>query len=959
MQTDGIPIEYRVNTRIMSFAQSISQVVPKNSGDVNKDTLKRGVSQIEMNKGMASNSDNMNRYQDFFLENQEDLEDTTPTPIPQRQQQCCDNPNMTQADEHTQMCQNCGAQKMKPRFEHQPDGEQKTTCDAPLKRKKGQFCKSKPGNGGCCWRHSKQPRQLEEEEIIPVEGKMVVKETMKTLRQIAKDEGVRGYSRKGKEALVKLIEEKTNRKFTREEVFNRKQLKAMAKNRGLTNYSQLKRDDLANLIEEDIENTPIEDEIKIIDVRKALNGVFGTVIIEPAKPHDVATFLKVSRKTVTTTLSDALTKKRGLKVELILQVELVKIDPATGENTYVTPYFRSGATTLTLSSDLKLEISFMMEKVKENMTKYMREGSGWTFGSVDRLKIHMNQFSPLKGSSYIPTPSALAKKKAIVNIKNEDDRCFQWAILSALHHEEVDQKNPNRVTQYKKWEDELKFEGIDFPVSLGAIDKFERQNPTINVNVFGFDGVKRGEDEEEDLQIYPLRISKNTGSIHADLLFLTGESKQHYCWIKNLSRLLSSQISEHGHELFFCRRCLSHFSRQDILDEHTEYCSQKDAVRIEMPEEGTTIAFHNQTKQMRVPFAIYADFECFTEKINTCQPNPTKSYTKQYQQHRPSGFCYRVKYAHGDYKESTIYCGEDAAGKFVQCIEEEVQAISKICKEKKPMVMNDEDKESFEASKNCHICGGELEGDKVRDHDHLTGKYRGAAHNQCNLDFQLPKHVPIILHNLSGYDAHLFVKEFKGGKINCIPNTDEKYISFSKQLDGGLEMRFIDSCKFMLSSLENLAKNLTPDKFKAVQKCFGDRYEMMIRKGVYPYDYTDGPAKLEETQLPSKEDFFSTLTGDHISDEDYAHAQRVWKAFECKTMRDYHNLYLESDVAILEDIFEDFRNICLKHYGLDPAHYFTSPGLAYDAALKTTGVRLELLSDPDMLLMLERGTRGG
>ncbi|VDI52955.1 Hypothetical predicted protein [Mytilus galloprovincialis] len=134
---------------------------------------------------------------------------------------------------------------------------------------------------------------------------------------------------------------------------------------------------------------------------------------------------------------------------------------------------------------------------------------------------------------------------------------------------------------------------------------------------------------------------------------------------------------------------------------------------------------------------------------------------------------------------------------------------------------------------------------------------------------------------------------------------------------------------------------------------------MMIRKGVYPYDYTDGPAKLEETQLPSKEDFFSTLTGDHISDEDYAHAQRVWKAFECKTMRDYHNLYLESDVAILEDIFEDFRNICLKHYGLDPAHYFTSPGLAYDAALKTTGVRLELLSDPDMLLMLERGTRGG
>ena len=886
---------------------------------------------------------------DFFLENEEDLEDSTPTP--QKQQQCCNAPNLAQMDEHTELCQNCGTQKMKPRFEHEYQ-EQKTTCGVPLKRKKGQFCKSKPGNGGLCWRHSKQPRQQEEEEIIPVEGKMVVKETMKTLRQIAKDEGLRGVSRKNKEALVKLIEEKTARKFTRQEVFTRKQLKAQAKNRGLTKYSQLKRDDLAHLIEEDIKNAPVEDEIKVIDGRKALNGVFGTVVIEPVKQHDVTTFLKVSKSTVTATIAKGLVQKKGLKVHLVLLAEMVKTNPATGENTYVTPYFRSVGTTLTQSSDLELEITIMMEKVKESMSNYMREGSGWTFGHIESLEIHLNHFKPLKGGSFIPTPSVLAKKKAIINVKNKDDRCFQWAVLAALHHEEVDQKNSNRVAQYKKWEGELKFEGIEFPVSLRAIDKFERQNPTINVNVFGFDG-------EEDLQLYPLRISKNTGSIHVDLLFLKSESKQHYCWIRSLSRLLTSQVTEHGHELFFCRRCLSHFSRQDLLDEHMEYCSQKDAVRIEMPEEGSTLAFQNQTKQMRVPFAIYADFECFTEKIDTCQPDPTKSYRKQYQQHRPSGFCYRVKYAHGDYKESVVYYGEDAAKKFVQCIEEEVQAISKICEEKKPMVMSDEDKESFEASTHCHICGGELGDDKVRDHDHLTGKYRGAAHNHCNLDFQLPNHVPIILHNLSGYDAHLFVKEFEGGKITCIPNTDEKYISFSKQLDHGLEMRFIDSCRFMLNSLGNLAKNLTPDKFKAVRKCFGERYELMIRKGVYPYDYADGPAKLEETQLPSKEAFFSTLTGEHISDEDYAHAQRVWEVFECKTLRDYHNLYLESDVAILEDIFEDFRDICMRHYGLDPAHYFTSPGLAYDAALKTTGVRLDLLSDPDMLLMFERGTRGG
>ncbi|CAG2228147.1 unnamed protein product [Mytilus edulis] len=335
MQSDGIPIEYKVNTRIMSSVQSISQS-PQESGD--KDTLKGRMSQVEINKRMESNSDNMDRYQDFFLENEEDLEESTPAPTPQRQQQCCDAPNLTQMDEHTQMCQNCGAQFTKPRFEHQPDGEQKTTCGYPLKRKKGQLCKSKPGKDGLCWRHSKQPRQ-QEEEIIPVEGKMVVKETMKTLRQIAKDEGLRGISRKNKEALVKFIEEKTARKFPRQEVLSKKQLKALAKNRGLTKYSQLKRDDLNHLVEEDIKNAPVEDEINVTDRRQALNGVFGTVVIEPAKQHDVATFLKVSRSTVTTTISDALAQKKGLKVNLVLLAELVKTDPATGKINTSLPTF--------------------------------------------------------------------------------------------------------------------------------------------------------------------------------------------------------------------------------------------------------------------------------------------------------------------------------------------------------------------------------------------------------------------------------------------------------------------------------------------------------------------------------------------------------------------------------------------------------------------------------------------
>ncbi|CAH3030133.1 unnamed protein product, partial [Porites evermanni] len=117
--------------------------------------------------------------------------------------------------------------------------------------------------------------------------------------------------------------------------------------------------------------------------------------------------------------------------------------------------------------------------------------------------------------------------------------------------------------------------------------------------------------------------------------------------------------------------------------------------------------------------------------------------------------------------------------------------------------------------------------------------------------------------------------------------------------------------------------------------------------------------KLSETQLPPKEEFYSKLNDEGISDDDYQHAINVWNTFQCKTIRDYHNLYLKSDVLLLADVFENFRKTCLKHYNLDPAHYYTSPGLAWDACLKETGQELELLHDYDMLMMFEKGIRGG
>ena len=139
----------------------------------------------------------------------------------------------------------------------------------------------------------------------------------------------------------------------------------------------------------------------------------------------------------------------------------------------------------------------------------------------------------------------------------------------------------------------------------------------------------------------------------------------------------------------------------------------------------------------------------------------------------------------------------------------------------------------------------------------------------------------------------------------------------------------------------------------------GDKFNLLTRKGVYPYNYIDSFEKLKETKLPSKEKFYSRLDEKDISDEDYTHAQKVWEAFEIKSMEGYLGLYNKVDVLLLADVFENLRNICIKNYKLDPARYDTAPGLAWDAALKITEVVLELLSDMVMLMMFEEGIRGG
>ena len=239
----------------------------------------------------------------------------------------------------------------------------------------------------------------------------------------------------------------------------------------------------------------------------------------------------------------------------------------------------------------------------------------------------------------------------------------------------------------------------------------------------------------------------------------------------------------------------------------------------------------------------------------------------------------------------------------------------------------------------CWICGKLIENydKKVRDHCHIFGKYRGAAHCSCNINLKITKTVPVIFHNLKGYDSHLIFKELSkfDVKISVIPNGLQKYMVFTINRN----LFFIDSMLFMNSSLDKLVKNLSDHDLVYLSGEFsGEQLKLVKEKGVYPYEYLNSFKKFKENKLSDKSTFFSLSKDCDINEKEYQRAINVWKVFKIKNLGQYHVLYLRTDVLLLCDVFEKFIKTCLEYYCLDPSHYFSSPGLSWDLILKMTDI---------------------
>ena len=526
---------------------------------------------------------------------------------------------------------------------------------------------------------------------------------------------------------------------------------------------------------------------------------------------------------------------RNIKTILYLHVQM-----SQGERMVEFAFHSKGLKLILEGTDENDIYDEMVEEIMEEIDKTREaEGSGWQFENVKKLVLHTTRWDPMSAGSYMELPPALKNKKAIINMKNQDEKCFMWSVLRALNPKD---KNTERIdNDLKSKVETLNIQGIRYPVSFRDIDRFEQQNPEISITVLGYN---------KDERVYPLKISKYTGCKHDIVLLLIKDGeKSHYCLVKNISALLASQINNHKGTCNICLNCFNGFKSTDSLNKHKEYCYNNECVKIVMPPPGTFLKFKNFHHSEKAPFVIYADFESLIKPMDNCDPDPNKSYTKKYQKHEPISFCYYIecfdnslcKQIFNDDTKRKQLKGytktkpedPDAMDVFIKWLEDDVKYIANI--KPKKMVFTKEDRKQFNKASDCWICGEELGNDRVRDHCHYTGRYRGPAHNSCNLKYRKPESVPVFFHNLSGYDSHLFIKKLgssnKKENIKCIPNNEEKYITFTKTIitgqytnkkgedkDKTFDIVFKDSLKFMSSSLGALVNNLPKDGFKNISK---------------------------------------------------------------------------------------------------------------------------------------------
>ena len=448
---------------------------------------------------------------------------------------------------------------------------------------------------------------------------------------------------------------------------------------------------------------------------------------------DIISFLSDAKSIFRTKIHAALKDHIALKVNTELAAEYIikKSDSVSAEVKYVNTENAPIYETIDLEKWFNQRVR---QAIQHEMEEFREKGSGWSLRQILSLIVNINQLNPMKGSSYIPLPDEISKKKACVNVRNDDNQCFKWAALSALHPQE---RNAERVSLYKKFEGELNFNDITFPVSLKQIGKFEKQN-SISVNVYIL------QKYSSKYKVHPCHLTTSKKDRHVNLLLVQNyyvdendedenddkddanqfpEPKVRYVWIKSLSRLVRSQLTRNNNRCFICDRYLNFFNKEDKLRAHEIVCNQLNKCKIQLSMfKDSSLYFKHQRRQIKVPYIIYAEFEYLLKPIQD------EKDTRIFQQHEAYSIGYYLQCSLDNERSYYRSYGrtEDGAITPAEWLIENLQALANELKEiysrPEPMNLSYEEEQKFLAAKACHICKKHfsITDKKVRDHCHIT-----------------------------------------------------------------------------------------------------------------------------------------------------------------------------------------------------------------------------------------------
>jgi len=665
-------------------------------------------------------------------------------------------------------------------------------------------------------------------------------------------------------------------------------------------------------------------------------------------------------------------------VKLKLDLEMYKLQE-DGEimkkNTYIESGFLENIEDSYLSNIKKI--------ILERYESLNLEGSGYIFGGIHSMKLKFaNRGTSVTLGQFVPYPPDAPGIKSITNIDTNRNDCFILSLVAHFHRMKVEpseRSNPDSYIEHIN--DYFQFpEKIHNRVTFEDIPLIEKQ---CNLNIFLYQ-LKRKifKNKKKNYQLKIIRHGKSPSVPEDRCIYLCkidseDEQSSHITLINNIQSFIRQFKQNYHRNTKFCVYCMGSV-KEDLIQRHQKKCwSFEGEQNISMPLPGEKMKFRNLQSTEKLPFVAFFDTETILQKSD----HPQKIH-----KHIMIAYNYIILNNKREVVRKKTYFGEDIIDDFLKNIHsdyEEVYSEFINSVDAIPCLTPAEQLE-YDQAKFCCFCKEEFSISNIKNRHHSwtqtfirdgrRSNYIGAACTNCNVKITVKRRsLTIFSHNGSKFD-HKFLLHMKGKDFhvsNILAKGTEKLIRLEIQKvtreKKGKILVFLDSCLFLSSSLDTLSTNLKESgadlnilQHEMKKEGYSSEViEMCKLKGIFPYEYMDSINKLKESKLPPHEEFFNSLKNSNVTPEEYARAVKLYEIAKCKTMLDFTKIYLETDVLLLAEVVLNFRESMMLHYGLDICQYNTTPAFSINAALYSSGIELDLISDPEMSALFESNIRGG